>query len=104
MVIMAKEVKDVAPAATSDGVLKVVKVEAHGRETRVIVEGTSLERLMSPEARKLAYEQRLKVGMENSGVEALFGTFVPPEETAAALKEKRNVKCWHREFRLVPML
>lgn len=97
--------EDVVRSQTDDGVLKVVSADqASHNELRVVIEGTDLERLTTPEARQLAYEQRLKHGMANAGVEAVAGTFVPPEEYEAANKEKRNVARWQREFRLVSML
>jgi hypothetical protein len=90
---------------TEDGVLKVVNVEkVSHNELRVMIEGTDLERLTGPEARKLAFEQRLNHGMANAGVEALAGTFVPQEEYDAAAAEERDVNRWHREFKLVGML
>ena len=91
--------------ATDDGVLKIVKSEKVGpNQLSVIVEGTNLERLTTPEARALAYEQRLKHGMADAGIEALTGTFVPDEEYKAAAEEQRNVARWQREFKLVNML
>ena len=99
-----KEPEEPVPSATADGVLRVVSVEPLGHEMRVIVEGADLERLTGTEARKLAFEQRLKVGMANAGVEAVAGTFVPDEEQKAAADEGRKVQRWHREFRLVNMI
>lgn len=90
---------------TEDGVLKVIDVKRVSQfELRVLVEGTNLERLSTPEARKLAYEERLNNGMADAGIEPVAGTFVPDEEYAAAKDEGRNVARWHREFRIVQML
>ena len=97
--------KEVVRSQTEDGVLKVVDAkQVSFNELRVTIEGTDLERLTTPEARQLAFEQRLKHGMANAGVESVAGTFVPAEEYEAAAKEKRNVARWQREFRLVNML
>jgi len=97
--------KPVVPTGSEDGVLKVVSVKKLTEfELRVIIEGTDLERLTTPEARKLAFEQRLNHGMADAGVEALAGTIVPTEEYAAAEAEGRDVARWHREFRMVNML
>lgn len=98
------EKKETVPEASEDGVLKVISAKTTGNELRVIIEGSDLARLSSPEARKLAFVQRLKVGMGNAGVEAVGGTFVPAEEYEDAKDEQRNVKRWHREFRLVNMI
>ena len=94
-----------ARESTEDGVLKVASVtRVSNNELRVAIESTDLERLTGPEARKLAYEQRLNHGMANAGAEPVAGTFVPAEEYEAAAKEGRNVARWQREFRLVNML
>lgn len=90
---------------SEDGVLRVFEVKQPGpNELRVVIEGTNLERLTGPEARALAYEQRLSHGMANAGAEALGGTYVPDEEYKAAADEDRDVARWHREFKLVGML
>ena len=104
-VATVEEKKPVVPTQTDDGVLKVVDVKKlTAFELRVTVESTDLERLSTPEARKLAFEQRLNHGMADAGVEAVAGTFVPDEEYAAAKAEDRNVMRWQREFRMVSML
>jgi len=104
-VAVVEEKKPVVSTETEDGVMKVVSVRKLTEfELRVIVESTNLERLTTPEARKLAFEQRLNHGMADAGVEALAGTFVPTEEYAAAEAEGRDVARWQREFRMVNML
>ena len=104
-VAVVEEKKPVVPTETEDGVMKVVSVKKlTAFELRVIVESADLERLTTPEARKLAFEQRLNHGMADAGVEALAGTFVPEEEYAAAKEEERDVARWQREFRMVNML
>lgn len=76
---MAKK-KPVVPTQTDDGVMKVVEVKKlTAFELRVIVESTDLERLTTPEARKLAFEQRLNHGMADAGVEPVAGMFVLDE-------------------------
>lgn len=74
-----------------------------GGKLRVIVEGDSVERLLSPEARKLAYVQRFDYGMSNAGIEA-EGTYVTNEERLAAKEEGRNVKTWRIDFIITPMI
>jgi hypothetical protein len=94
---------------SDDSVLKVIEAKTVGGKVIVTVEGTNLERLMSPEARSLAYEQRMKFGMANGGIEALSGTFVPAEELrlvqeAKEAGTKRNVERWQREFSITQMI
>ena len=97
--------EEVVRSETEDGVLKIAEVKKmSNNELRVIVEGSDLERLSGSEARNLAYEQRNAHGMANAGVEALAGTFVPPEEYEDAKAEERNVARWQREFKIVGML
>lgn len=94
-----------APVVSDDGTLKVVNVErVSNNELRVLIESTNLERLIGAEAKKFAYEQRLKHGMANAGIEPVSGAYVPDEEYNASNKEKRDVAHWQREFRLVNML
>jgi len=102
---VSEKQESVVRSQTEDGVLKVVDAkQVSHNELRVIVEGADLGRLTTPEARTLAFEQRLKHGMANAGVEPVAGTFVPEGEYADAKKEGRNVARWQREFRLVSML
>ena len=103
--VAEKPEEKVTPTQTEDGVMRVVEVKrVSAFELRVIVESTDLERLTTPESRKLAYEQRLNHGMADAGIEPVAGTFVPDAEYAAAKKEERNVGRLHREFRIVQIL
>lgn len=70
----------------------------------VTLEGDSVGELLGSEGRKLAYEERMKHGMERSGVEAVGGTYISDAEEKAMKKEKRNPKMWRRDFVLTPML
>lgn len=85
-------------------VLKIVETRSEGGKLFITVEGTNLERLMSYEARNLAYEERLKHGLGNAGIEPRGGTYVDDTELKAAQDEKRDVQRWRREFALTQML
>ena len=94
---------------SDDEVLKVVEARTEGGKVIVTVEGTDLERLMGPEARSLAYEQRMKFGMANGGIEATGGTYVPTKELqlvkeAGDAGQKRDVERWHRDFSITQMI
>lgn len=75
-----------------------------GGKLRVIIEGQSVERLLSPEARKLAYVQRFDHGMSNAGIESEGGTYVTDEERADARKEGRDIQTWRIDFVITPMI
>lgn len=75
-----------------------------GGKLRVVIESNSVERLLSPDARKLAYIQRFDYGMSNAGIESEGGTYVPDDERADARKDKRDVGTWRIDFMLTPML
>ena len=75
-----------------------------GGKLRVVIEGNSVERLLSHSARKLAYVQRFDHGMANAGIESEGGTYVPPEELVAARAEGRNVNVWRIDFIITPMI
>lgn len=90
--------------ATSEPILRIASAKVEGSRLLVTVEGTNLLQLMSPVARALAYEERLRFGMANAGIETRGGTYVDDAELAAAHAEKRNVKYWRRDFSLVQML
>ena len=94
---------------TDDGVLKVVEAATAGGKVIVTVEGTDLERLMGSEARNLAYEQRMRFGMANGGIEAVGGTYVPVAELKLVKAAKddgliRGVRRWHRDFSITQMI
>ena len=94
---------------TDDDVLKVVEAKTAGGKVIVTVEGTDLERLMGSEARSLAYEQRMRFGMANGGIEAVGGTYIPKEELrlvkeAKEQGETRDVTRWHRDFSITQMI
>jgi len=55
--------------------LQVVDIIKHQNSMYLTVEGESPDRVSSPEARKLAYEARLKHGFENAGIEAIGGPY-----------------------------
>lgn len=75
-----------------------------GGKLRVIIEGGSVEKLLSPETRKLAYVQRFDHGMANAGIESEGGTYVTDEERAAARKEGRDIQTWRIDFIITPMI
>jgi len=55
--------------------LKVVKVEKEPRVLWITVRGNNVEEVNSMQARALAYEERLKYGYENAGVEGSGGSY-----------------------------
>jgi len=84
--------------------LKVCDTRTEAGKLYVTLEGDSVSELLGSEGRKTAYEERMKHGMERSGVEAVGGTYVDDTEIKAAKKEKRNPRLWRRDFVLTPML
>jgi hypothetical protein len=94
-----------SPPPGSDSEQEVVKVvdnKMEGNRVIVVIESESTERLMSTDAKNLAYAQRFKFGMTNAGIEALAGVYVAPEEYERAKAQERDVAVWRREFRLTP--
>jgi hypothetical protein len=84
--------------------LRIVDVQKHPNEMYVTVEGESPDRVSSPEARKLAYDERLKHGFENAGVEALGGPYnsnhyaqnpTPNEDAIAPLETEERTNLAH---------
>ena len=75
-----------------------------GGKLRVIIEGDSVEKLLSGKARKLAYVQRFDFGMANAGIESEGGTYVEESEREAARKAERDVKTWRIDFIITPMI
>lgn len=85
-------------------VISVADTRMEGNRVIVIVESENTDRLMSTDAKNLAYAQRFRYGMTNSGIEALSGIFVAPGESEKAQEEDRAVRMWQREFKLTPGL
>ena len=83
-------------------VVTVAETRMEGNRVIVVVESENTDRLMSTDAKNLAYAQRFKYGMTHAGIEALSGIFVSPGEAEQAQEENRAVKSWQREFRLTP--
>jgi hypothetical protein len=75
-----------------------------GGKLRVILESNSVEKLLLPTARKLAYIQRLDYGMHHAGVESDGGTYVTDEELSNARVDDRDVRVWRIDFIITPML
>ena len=85
--------------------MRVVETDHQGNgKVVVVVEGSDLNELMSAKARDVAYQERLKFGMANAGVEARGGTYIDPEERRAAMEEGRPVDKWRRDFAITQML
>ena len=83
-------------------VVRIVNTKMVGNKVIVTAESESTERLMSIDAKNLAYAQRFRYGMTHAGIEAISGMFVAPGEAELAQKEDRPVRLWQREFRLTP--
>ena len=90
--------------AEPEPALKLVDVKSEGGKLFVTVEGTDLRILLTPAARALAYEERLKHGMANAGIEVRGGSYVDDAELAAAAEEKRDVERWRCDFLLTQMI
>jgi hypothetical protein len=84
--------------------LTIVDARLEGEKLIVVVESDSIPKLIEGAARKLAYEERLKHGMAQAGIEAMGGTYVPETEQKAAKEGKRNVALWRADFRITPLL
>ena len=84
--------------------ITVVDMHMEGNHLIVTVESESADRVMSTDARNLAYAQRFEKGMTNAGIEAIAGLYVPEDEAKDAEKAGREVTCWRRDFRLTPGL
>ena len=112
-VAVAEPVKRTTQLQELDGV-RVVEVTREGGidgggagtggRLRVILEGNSVERLLLPATRKLAYVQRFDHGMANAGIESEGGTYVPPDEMTDARSAQRNVNRWRIDFIITPMI
>lgn len=88
--------------ASDQPVVKVVDSRMEGNRVIIVLESNDTNRLMSSEAKNLAYAQRFVYGLTTAGIEALAGVYIPPEEYDNAKKQKRDVALWRREFRLTP--
>jgi len=84
--------------------ISVVDMHMEGNHLVVTVESESADRVMSTDARNLAYMQRFEKGMTNAGIEAIAGLYVPEDETKDAEKAGREITRWRRDFRLNPGL
>jgi hypothetical protein len=83
-------------------IVRVVNKYMEGNKVIIVLESNDTDRIMSTEAKNLAYAQRFVYGLTTAGIEALAGVYIPPEEYENAAKEKRNVALWRREFKLTP--
>lgn len=54
--------------------LRVAHHETHDHEATIVVSGDTSEEVLSPEARKLAYAHRTKIGFDSAGIENCLGT------------------------------
>jgi hypothetical protein len=84
--------------------LKVVDVKLEGGKLIVTVESDQISKLVEGAARKLAYEERLKHGMAQAGIESLGGTYITDEEREQAKAQGRDVSTWRADFRITPMI
>ncbi len=84
--------------------LKIVETKLEGGKLVVTVEGDDISKLIEGAARRLAYEERLKHGMAQAGIEVMGGTYVPEEEQKSAKEQGRDVAIWRSDFRITPMI
>lgn len=96
---------NVATTQPEQGIgLKIIEVKNEGGQLIITVEGDSISKLIEGAARRLAYDERLKHGMAQAGIEALGGTYVHEDETAQAAKQDRAIALWRADFRITPMI
>ena len=84
--------------------IAVIETKLEGGKLIVTVESDKISKLVEGAARKLAYEERLKHGMAQAGIEALGGTYISDEEREQAKAQGRNVAVWRIDFRITPMI
>jgi len=89
-------------SGSKQAIVKVADKYMEGNKVIIVLESNDTNRLMSSEAKNLAYAQRFVYGLTTAGIEALAGVHIPPEEYENAKKEERNVALWRREFKLTP--
>ena len=102
--IMKTEVK-------ANDLIKVVSVTRDGDRLLVTVEGPDVEMVTGPEARNLAYKERLNHGYNNAGLESFGGPYpfdkknnkdlATHDEVMAAAQNMQNL-VYRCQYRLTP--
>lgn len=82
----------------------VIAIRRDGPNLIVTLGSHSIEHLISPQARQLAYAQRFKHGYATAGIDAGSGSYVPTEEMTEAQRQGRSVNTWHNDYCLTPGL
>ncbi len=82
--------------------MEIKKAEVEGTYGVVVIEGDNPEELMSPRCRKLAYEQRVKLGMPTAGIDDRGFEPIGVEENELGRPVEAPSK-FRRTFRLTPM-
>lgn len=72
--------------------LKVIHTEIKGEQLFVTVQGGGPEEVVSMEARKLAYAERMKHGFSNAGIEGYGGGFPVDMTKKAKLEDGTEVQ------------
>ena len=91
--------------------LKVVSVTRDGDKLMVTIEGQNVEEVTGPEARNMAYRERLNYGYNNAGLEAYGGPYpfdkknnkdlATHDEVMAAAQNMQNL-VYRCQYRLTP--
>ncbi len=84
-------------------VLELTKAAIEGTVGVVHVESDDMQELLSPEARKIAYEKRVELGISNAGIESM--EVIPLDDKGNAVDDlapEKNPTRWRRVFRLTP--
>ena len=83
--------------------LELTKAEIEGTVGIVHVESEDMHELLSSKARTLAYEQRVKMGIPNAGIESM--ETMPLDEKGVEvpdLNPEKTPRRWRRVFKLTP--
>ena len=83
--------------------LEMTRAEIEGVQGVVWIESDDMQELVAPAARTLAYNQRVKMGLANAGIESMETMPLDSEgeemnDTNPEIAPKR----WRRIFRLTP--
>ncbi len=83
--------------------LELTKAEIEGTVGVVHVESDDMQELLSPAARTLAYNERVKMGIPNAGIESMeVAPLDEKGEEVPDLNPEKTPKRWRRIFRLTP--
>ena len=84
--------------------MEIHKVENDGNRLLITVKADDPGKAGSPAGKELAWNERLKYGFANSGIEPYGGPFVTDEERARSMTAEERPHFWLQIFRLTPRL